>query len=43
MPMCEREKVKTMFHDEQCHVGPDKTFAKINHFFWFAGMAKFVK
>jgi hypothetical protein len=32
-----------MFHDELCHLGPDKTFAKINHYFWFPGMTKFVK
>jgi hypothetical protein len=24
-------------------LGPDKTFAKLNHYFWFPGMTKFVK
>jgi hypothetical protein len=43
VPKGSRLGVLRMFHDEQCHVGPDKTFAKINHFFWFPGMAKFVK
>jgi hypothetical protein len=43
VPKGSRLGVLRMFHDEQCHVDPDKTFAKINHFFWFPGMAKFVK
>lgn len=35
IPKGSRLSVLRMFHDEQCHIGPDKTFAKINHYFWF--------
>lgn len=31
------------FHDENCHVGYDKTLNKIREHFWFPGMAAFVK
>lgn len=30
------------FHDEQCHVEPDKTFTKIDHYFWFPRIARFI-
>lgn len=43
VPKGSRLGLLRLFHDEQCHMGPDKTFAKINHYFWFPGMAKFVK
>jgi transposase InsO family protein len=43
VPKGSRLGLLRMFHDEQCHLGPDKTFAKLNHYFWFPGMTKFVK
>jgi hypothetical protein len=43
VPKRSRLGLLRMFHDEQCHLGPDKTFAKLNHYFWFPGMTKFVK
>lgn len=43
VPKGSRLGLLRMFHDEQNHIGVDKTFAKINHYFWFPGMAKFVR
>jgi hypothetical protein len=43
VPKRSRLGLLRMFHDEQCHLGPDKTFAKLNHYFWFPGITKFVK
>lgn len=43
VPKGSRLGLLKLFHDEQCHVGPDKTFAKVNHYFWFPKMTKFVK
>lgn len=43
VPKGSRLGLLRLFHDEQCHIGVDKTFAKINHYFWFPGMAKFVR
>lgn len=43
IPKGSRLGLLRLFHDEQCHIGADKTFNKINHFFWFPKMAKFVK
>lgn len=43
IPKGSRLGLLRLFHDEQCHIGPEKTFAKINHYFWFPGMAKFVR
>lgn len=43
VPKGSRLGLLRMFHDEQCHIGVDKTFAKVNHYFWFPRMARFVK
>lgn len=43
VPKGSRLGLLKIFHYEQSHVGPDKTFAKINHYFWFTRMARFVK
>lgn len=38
-----RISILRLFHDENCHVGYDKTLCKIRENFWFPGMTSFVK
>ncbi|CAH1969170.1 unnamed protein product [Acanthoscelides obtectus] len=32
-----------IFHDEQCHVGPEKTYESIAQHFWFPRLRNFIK
>lgn len=43
VPKSTRFSILHLFHDENCHVGFDKTLSKIREHFWFPGMAAFVK
>lgn len=43
VPKGSRFNILRLYHDENCHVGYDKTLAKILESFWFPGIAKFVK
>lgn len=43
VPKGHRLYVTRLFHDENCHVGFEKTLHKIRENFWFPGMAAFVK
>lgn len=43
VPKGTRLSILRLFHDENCHVGYEKTINKIRENFWFPGMAAFVK
>lgn len=43
VPKGYRLSVLRLFHDENCHVGFDKVIHKIRQYFWFPGMAAFIK
>ncbi|CAK1549738.1 unnamed protein product [Leptosia nina] len=43
IPKSTRIDILRLFHDENCHVGFDKTFHKIREHFWFPGMAAFIR
>lgn len=43
VPKGSRLSILRLFHDENCHVGIDKTLNKISENFWFPGITKFVK
>lgn len=43
VPKGSRLGILRLFHDEQCHIGVEKTFAKMNRYFWFPRMARFVR
>jgi hypothetical protein len=42
VPRQSRLGLLRLFHDEQCHVGADKTIASINKHFWFPHLQQFV-
>ncbi|BES94514.1 Hypothetical Protein NTJ_07326 [Nesidiocoris tenuis] len=42
VPRQSRLGLLRLFHDEQCHVGADKTLLSIRAHFWFPGMRHFV-
>lgn len=43
VPKGSRLGLLRIFHDEQCHIGYDKTVASITKYFWFPGLRKFVR
>lgn len=43
VPKGYRLSILKLFHDENCHVGFDKVFHKIQKYFWFPSMAAFIK
>ncbi|KAJ8705933.1 hypothetical protein PYW07_010710 [Mythimna separata] len=43
IPKGSRLSILRLFHDENCHVGLDKTYQKILEYFWFPGIYKFIK
>lgn len=43
IPKGTRLNILRLFHDQNCHVGYEKTINKIREHFWFPGMAAFVK
>lgn len=43
VPKGYRLSLLRLFHDENCHVGFDKLIHKIKQYFWFPGMANFIK
>ncbi|KAH9637846.1 hypothetical protein HF086_005504 [Spodoptera exigua] len=43
VPKGYRLSLLKLFHDENCHVGFDKVLHKIREYFWFPGMATFIK
>lgn len=43
IPKGYRLRILRLYHDENCHVGVDKTLNKIREIFWFPGMSTFVK
>lgn len=43
VPKGSRFRLLNLFHDENCHVGFDKTFKKLYEHFWFPRMAAFVR
>lgn len=43
IPKGSRLSILNLFHDENCHVGLDKTYQKILEYFWFPGLYKFIK
>lgn len=43
IPKGYRFQILRLFHDNNCHVGYDKTLNKIKEYFWFPGIASFVK
>lgn len=43
VPKRSRFNLLQLFHDENCHVGYDKTLGKLREHFWFPRMASYVK
>lgn len=43
IPKGTRLSILRLYHDENCHVGFEKTIAKIREHFWFPAMTSFVK
>lgn len=43
VPRGYRLSVLRLYHDDNCHVGYDKTLSKIREYFWFPGIAAFTK
>lgn len=43
VPKGYRLNILRLFHDENCHVGFDKTLHKVREHFWFPGMTTFVQ
>ncbi|XP_045766170.1 uncharacterized protein LOC123867897 [Maniola jurtina] len=43
VPKGSRLSILRLFHDENCHVGYDKTFQKLSESFWFPGLTSFIK
>lgn len=43
IPKGYRLSIVRLFHDENCHVGHNKTYEKISENFWFPGINKFIK
>lgn len=43
VPKFSRLGLLRIFHDEQCHVGYEKTLASIYKYFWFPGIRRFVR
>lgn len=43
VPKQSRLGLLRIFHDEQCHIGPDKTIESIKRHFWFPRLAHFVR
>lgn len=43
VPKGTRFRLLRLFHDENCHVGFDKTFKKLSEYFWFPRMSPFIR